>query len=83
MDRFLDLVTAFCGESNKLARTPQARMALGAMAGSEVVVRRAIDLAAAASRVEQAVRMADGLRFFLERSGRGGEGAALTTGLQK
>ena len=79
-------MTAFCGEFNNLVRTPQARMALGAMAGSEVLVRRAIDLAAAASpagRVEQAVRRADGLRFFLERSGRGGEDAALTTGLQK
>ena len=82
IDRFLDVVTSFCGEFDNMVRTPQARMALGVMAGSEVVVRRAIDLAAATGRVEQVVRMADGLRGFLELSGRGGEGAALMTGLQ-
>ncbi len=72
---------AFAAEFDRMVRTPNARAALAAMAGTEVVVRRAIERAVQAGQLEAAVRMADALRFFLELTGRGGEGAALITRL--
>ncbi len=79
--RFLGIVQAFAAEFNKLVRTPNARAALAAMAGTEVVVRRAIEHAVQAGQLEAAVDMAGALRIFLELTGRGGEGAALITRL--
>jgi len=76
-ERFIAVILSLCGGFDKLVRTADAKLALGVMAACEVVVRRAIDAALQHSNVQQAAFIADSLKLFLERSGRGGEGARL------
>lgn len=82
-ERFLAAARKLCGEFDRMVRTPDSKVALGLLGGCEVVVRRAIALAVTRSQLEQAVFMADSLKMFLERTGRGSEGADLMTGLAR
>lgn len=82
-ERFLAAATSFALEFDKIVRTSDARLALGAMAATEAVVRRAIARAAAARRLELAWAIAYALKIFLELTGRGGEGGQLMSGLRQ
>jgi len=79
--RFLEIVVAFARQFDQLVRTPHAKIALAAMAGTEVVVHRGVDRALAARSPEAAWAIADSLRLFLERTGRGGKAAAIIADL--
>ena len=76
-ERFIGIVRSVADAFDELVRTPESRGALEAMAGMEVVVRRAIDRALACGRPQPAWAVAHSLRVFLEFAGRGSEGAAL------
>ena len=82
-ERFLDAARKLCGAFDQMVRTPDSKMALGLLGGSEVVVRRAIALAVTRGQLEQAVGMANSLKMFLELTGRGSEGADLMTDLAR
>ncbi len=77
-ERFIGVILPLCGEFDKLLRTADAKVALGALAACEVVVRRAIDAALQRSEVQEAAFMADSLKRFLELSGRGNRAGVLS-----
>lgn len=82
-DRFFAAAFAFAREFDRVVRTSRARAALGAMAATEAVVRRAVERAAAGGRLELAWAIADPLKGFLVRTGRGGEGSRLMSELHQ
>jgi len=81
-ERFLAVVASFAAGFKKLVRTTNARAAMGAMAATEAVARRAVERAAAGERLELAWFIADSLKLFLELAGRAGEGGRLMTELR-
>lgn len=79
LERFIRVLSALCREYKKLVRSADPKPALAALGGCELVVRRAIDHATEIEKLPEVWDMADSLRVFLQRTGRGGEGARLMT----
>lgn len=80
-ERFVDVVLSFCAEFDELVRSEHAKAAMAALAMSEIVVRRAIRLAADAGNLRGAWGIADSLGRFLEMNGRSSEKHRLVTAL--
>jgi tetratricopeptide (TPR) repeat protein len=81
--RFLDIVSAFAVEFQRLVHSPQVRLALVIMTATETVVRRAIELDLCAGRLEHAAHVSDSLQVYLQLTGRASEGIIWMTRLQQ
>ena len=82
-ERFQTATLKLCRTFDQAVRTPQSKLALAMLGGSEVVVRRAIELATSRGRLEFSYMMVDSLKGFLELTGRSGEGAELMANLAR
>jgi len=74
---FFGVVQQLCAEFGQLVRSWEPKPALTTMGVNEIVARRALHRALDAGQVEVAWFVAESLKTFLERTGRGAEGGRL------